>query len=41
MLKKKMRIGEVEIEEHKDGTKVPRVYGRFHLGAQYDINLWS
>jgi hypothetical protein len=41
MLKRKVRVGEVEIEEMKDGTKVQRVYGRFHLGAQYDINIWS
>ena len=33
MLKKKIKAGELEIEEMKDGTKVPRMYGMFHLGA--------
>jgi hypothetical protein len=30
-----------EYEELKDGSKVPKTTGLFHLGLQYDINIWS
>lgn len=39
MLKKKGR-SEEDYEEMKDGTRVPKMFGMFHLGAQYDINIW-
>lgn len=32
---------EIEFEELKEGQKVPKMYGKFHLGLQYDINIWK
>jgi hypothetical protein len=39
LIKKKGKYND-EYEEMKDGSKVPKMYGKFHLGSQYDINTW-
>jgi hypothetical protein len=41
MIRKKGKPEFEQDETSKEGArKVPKMYGKFHLGMQYDLNIW-